>query len=64
VLSFVGVALSMVNWQTWSTPKCAANVPAEGGCHMPLTYQQCRLQLPCPKAAEVLAAAATVVFFS
>ena len=30
------------------------------GAHMPLAHH-CRLQLPCPKAAEVLAAAASVV---
>ncbi len=33
---------------------------AERGCHMPLAHQWCRLQLPSPKAAEALAAAASV----
>ena len=33
---------------------------AERGCHMLLAHQWCRLQLPSPKAAEALAAAASV----
>ena len=43
------------------TPKCAVIVPAKRGCHMPLAHQRCRLQLPFSQAAEVLAAAASVV---
>jgi len=59
----VVMSVLLYSGETWAvaTPNCAAIVPPERGCHMHLAHQRCLLQLPSLMAAEMLAAAASVI---